>query len=284
MNEPRYWVNGQPGTLVNAADRAVQYGDGLFETIRVRHARPEYLGRHMHRLSVGCERLKFSRVDWALVRQELVELAGQQEDAVLKYILSRGTGSRGYRPGTGLEATRIASIHPLPHWSSDPDQNGVRTRICTTRLAAQPLLAGLKHLNRLEQVMARAEWDDPDIAEGFMLDLEQRLIEGTMSNIFIVNGGELLTPELSKCGVAGVMRSVILDLAATLGFKTRVRPLTLDDVNASQEVFICNSLAGIWPVVHIDDLGEFDVGRMTRQLQVAVQADGDEDNGNWYIT
>lgn len=147
----------------------------------------------------------------------------------------------------------------------------------------QPLLAGFKHLNRLEQVMARTEWDDPDIAEGLMLDQEQRLIEGTMSNVFIVNGRELLTPDLSNCGVAGVIRSVILDLAATLGFKSQVRCLTLDDVKASQEVFICNSLTGIWPVVCVEDLGEFGIGRITRQLQVAMQADGIEDNGNWYI-
>ena len=284
MKETQYWVNGQPGALVNAADRALQYGDGLFETIRIRHARPEYLGRHMQRLNAGCERLKFPPVDWALVRQELVEMAAQQKDAVLKYILSRGAGGRGYQCGPELEVTRIASIHPLPRWPSNPDQNGVRARICATRLAVQPLLAGVKHLNRLEQVMARAEWDDPDIAEGLMLDQEQRLIEGTMSNVFIVNGRELLTPELSNCGVAGVMRSVILDLAATLGFKTRVQQLTLDDVKTSQEVFICNSLAGVWPVVHIEGLGEFGIGRITRQLQVAMQADDSEDNGNWYIT
>ena len=284
MNEVQYWVNGRQGALVNAAERALQYGDGLFETIRVRHARPEYLARHMQRLSAGCERLKFPAVDWALIRQELVKLAGQQEDAVLKYILSRGVGGRGYQPGPELEVTRIASIHPLPHWTSDPEQNGVRTRICTTALATQPLLAGIKHLNRLEQVMARTEWDDADIVEGFMLDQEQRLVEATMSNVFIVHGRELLTPELSKCGVAGVMRSVILDLAATLGFKTRVQQLTLDDVKTSQEVFICNSLAGIWPVVSIEGLGEFGIGRITRQLQLAMQADDGEDNGNWYIT
>ena len=284
MNETHCTVNGQPGTLVDISDRALQYGDGLFETIRVRHARPEHLERHMRRLSVSCERLKFPPVDWALIRQELLELAGQQEDAVLKYILSRGTGGRGYQPGPELEVTRIASIHPLPRWPSDPDQNGVRTRICTTRLAVQPLLAGLKHLNRLEQVLARAEWNDPDITEGFMLDQELHLVEGTMSNVFIVHGRELLTPELSGCGVAGVMRSVILDLAATLGFNTRVQSLTLDDVKGAQEVFICNSLAGIWPVVHIEGLGKFDVGRMTRQLQVAMQTDENEDSGNWYMT
>lgn len=282
MNEPEYRVDGQAESMVNVTQRALQYGDGLFETIRVRHARPEYLGRHMQRLSAGCERLKFPPVDWALVRQELVELAAQQKDAVLKYILSRGAGDRGYQTGPGLKVTRIAGIHPLPHRSPDPEQSGVRARICSTRLAAQPLLAGIKHLNRLEQVMARMEWDDPDIAEGFMLDQDQRLIEGTMSNVFIVNGRELMTPELSNCGVAGVMRSVILDLAATLGLKSRVQILTLDDVQTAREVFICNSLSGLWPVVSIDGLGEYGIGRITRQLQVAMQADGGEDDGEWY--
>jgi len=284
MKEVRCWVNGRTETGVNVAERALQYGDGLFETIRVRYARPEYLGRHLQRLSVGCERLKFPSVDWALVRQELEELAGQQEEAVLKYILGRGEGGRGYHPGPGLTVTRIASIHPLPYWPRNPDQDGVRARICTTRLAVQPLLAGLKHLNRLEQVMARAEWDDQDIAEGFMLDTGGQLIEGTMSNVFMVNAGELVTPDLSQCGVAGVMRSVILDIATTLGFKTRIQPLTLDDLKSSQEVFICNCLAGIWPVVHVEGLGEFGIGRITRQMQVAMQADGNEDSVNWYKT
>lgn len=284
MNEVRCWVNGEPGARVNVAERALQYGDGLFETIRVRYARPEHLGRHLQRLSAGCERLKFPPVDWALVRQELEELAGRQEDAVLKYILGRGEGGRGYQAGSELKVTRIACIHRLPHWPSNPDQNGVRTRICTTPLAIQPLLAGLKHLNRLEQVMARSEWDDQDVAEGFMLDPDRQLIEGTMSNVFIVAGGELLTPELSQCGVAGVMRSVILDLANTLGFKARIQPLTLDDLKAGQEVFICNSLAGIWPVVHVAGIGEFGIGRITRQMQMAAQAGANEDSGNWYKT
>ena len=280
----QYYVNGQPGAMVNAAERAFQYGDGLFETIRVRQAEPEYLARHMQRLSIGCERLQFPPVDWAQVRQELTGFAQQRDDAVLKYILSRGAGGRGYQPGAGLEVTRIAALQPLPRWSSDPQQEGVRTRVCTTRLASQPLLAGLKHLNRLEQVLARAEWHDPDIAEGLMLDYQQNLVEGTMSNVFIVHGSELVTPELSACGVAGVMRSVILDLAATLGIKVRVAPVTMDDVGASREIFICNSLIGIWPVVSVEATGKFPVGRLTRQLQLALQAAEGDDDGNWYIT
>ncbi|MFQ5642375.1 MAG: aminodeoxychorismate lyase [Thiogranum sp.] len=284
MNGIRYFVNGQPGDRVSAAERALQYGDGLFETIRVRHAAPEYLARHMQRLSTGCERLQFPPLDRALVRRELVELAGQQQDAVLKYTLSRGVSSRGYRFGPEPEVTRIAAVQPLPHWPSDPQQNGVRTRVCSTRLATQPLLAGIKHLNRLEQVLARAEWTDADIVEGLMLDRQQHLIEGTMSNIFIVNGRELLTPELSGCGVAGVMRSVILDLAAALGLPVRTAPVTMDDVSAGQEIFVCNSLIGIWPVVSVEGIGEFAVGRLTRRLQLALQAGGNDDDGNWYIT
>ncbi|HHH44489.1 MAG TPA: aminodeoxychorismate lyase [Gammaproteobacteria bacterium] len=280
----QYFINGQAGDRVSAAERALHYGDGLFETIRVRGGEPEYLARHMQRLNSGCEQLQFPPLDWALVREELLELAALGQDTVLKYILSRGVGGRGYRPAADRDVTRIASLHPLPHWPAGPQQHGVRTRICSTRLAAQPLLAGIKHLNRLEQVLARAEWDDDGIAEGLMLDQQERLIEGTMSNLFIVNGRELLTPELSGCGVAGVMRSVILDLAVSLGLPVRVAPVTLDDVRSAGELFVCNSLAGIWPVVSIESVREFSIGRMTRQLQVALEAGEDDNRGNWYRT
>ncbi len=284
MKEVQYFINGQPDDRVSVAERALQYGDGLFETIRVRGAEPEYIARHMQRLNSGCEQLQFPPLDWALVREEWLELAAQGQDAVLKYILSRGAGGRGYRPASDTQVTRIASLHPLPHWPADPQQHGVRTRICSTRLAAQPLLAGIKHLNRLEQVLARAEWQDDAIAEGLMLDDRQRLVEGTMSNVFIVDGRELLTPALSACGVAGVMRSVILDLAATLGLPVRVAPVTLDDVRTAREMFVCNSLAGIWPVVSVESVREFSIGRLTRQLQVALEAGEDDDRGNWYRT
>jgi 4-amino-4-deoxychorismate lyase len=221
-------------------------------------------------------------MDWSLVGRELKELAAQHDNAVLKLILSRRCAGRGYSLVSGQAVTRIVSVQPLPDWPANPAHSGIRVRLCGARLAVQPLLGGIKHLNRLEQVLARAEWDDPAIAEGLMLTGSDRLVEGTMSNVFILANQVLMTPDLSKCGVAGVMRSVILDLAESLGIDTKIRSISLDDVKTAREVFVCNSLIGIWPVVSIDGFGAFDCGPVTRQLQAAIAACDKAGDGNWY--
>ena len=282
MKEMLSWVNGQVGAPVDVFERALQYGDGLFETIRIHRYGPEFLERHIRRLRAGCERLKFPVMDWGLLRRELKELAAEHDNAVLKLILSRRCAGRGYGPLSGQGVTRIASLQPLPEWTANPAHGGIRVRICDARLAVQPLLAGIKHLNRLEQVLARAEWDDPAIAEGFMLSDRDRLIEGTMSNVFMLAKRGLITPDLSTCGVAGVMRSVILDLARSLGIDTEIRSISLDEITAAGEVFVCNSLIGIWPVVAIDGVRSFDAGPITRQLQAALAECDKTGDGNRY--
>ena len=282
MKKTLSWVNGQAGATVDVSERALQYGDGLFETIRIHRSGPEFLERHIKRLTAGCERLKFPGMDWSLLGCELKALAAQQDDAVLKLILSRRCTGRGYGPLSGQDVTRIASLQPWPAWPANPAHRGIRVRICDARLAVQPMLAGIKHLNRLEQVLARAEWNDPAIAEGLMLSDSERLVEGTMSNVFILANQVLITPDLSKCGVAGIMRSVILDLAGSLGIDTGIRSISPGDLKAAREVFVCNSLIGIWPVVSIDGFGSFDVGLITRQLQATLAECEKAGDGNWY--
>jgi len=282
MKQALSWVNGQAGALVDVSERALHYGDGLFETIRIRRSAPEFLKRHIKRLMAGCERLKFPPMDWSLVGHELEELSARHDDAVLKLILSRRSAGRGYGPCSDQAVTRIASVQPLPAWPANPAHSGIRVRICDARLAAQPLLSGIKHLNRLEQVLARAEWDDPAIAEGLMLSDTDRLVEGTMSNVFILSNQVLITPDLSNCGVAGVMRSVILDLAESLGIDTEIRSVSLEEVKTAGEVLVCNSLISIWPVVSIDGIGSFGSVSISRQLQAALSAYDKAGDGNWY--
>jgi 4-amino-4-deoxychorismate lyase len=282
MKEVTSWVNGSRASSVDVSERAVQYGDGLFETIRIRDSKPEFLQQHMQRLMEGCGRLKFPAVDWDVVGSELSAVAVEYKDAVMKLILSRRCAARGYRLTPDQQATRIVSVSPLPQWPSDPAGSGIRVRICDARLSAQPLLAGIKHLNRLEQVLARSEWDDDAIAEGLMLNDGDQVIEGTMTNVFMVSNQVLVTPGLSSCGVAGVMRSVILDLAKDLGIETEVRPVSLADVRAAQEVLVCNSLIGVWPVVAIDQLGAFECGPLTRQLQAVLSQCDTAADGDWY--
>jgi len=263
MNGSRYWINGQPGTQLDVADRALQYGDGVFETLRIRNAKPEYLALHLQRLRAGCERLGFPGIDWQTLRRELHDLAAQHDGRVMKIILSRGSAGRGYRPAPGSAVTRIVSIHALPE---QPDTaGGVRVRICTTRLGYQPLLAGIKHLNRLEQVLGRMECEGR-WQEGLMRDPEDNIVEGTMSNLFLVSGDRLVTPSLARAGVEGITRARILAIARRMGIHCDIRDVNADELATIDGMFVCNSLIGIWPVTRFEGRS-LPIGDLTGELQ-----------------
>ncbi len=282
MNSGSFLVNGKATDTVGVSDRAVQFGDGLFETFRVHQGRVRYLQRHITRLRAGCKRLHLDGVDFASLQKQICTLARQTNAGVLKLILSRGNGSRGYRPVPRQEPTVILGLHALPGYAADLQSTGIRTRICKLRLSLQPVLAGIKHLNRLEQVLARAEWDDDAIHEGLLRDSRDRLVEGTMSNLFLIRDGELLTADLQYCGVSGIMRSVIMDVSKTLDIDTRTGSLSLDDIACADEVFVCNCVAGIWPVRQVDGICEPAIGPLTRQLMQAVEGWDDAENDHWY--
>jgi 4-amino-4-deoxychorismate lyase len=262
-------VNGVPETRVPIADRGFQYGDGLFETIAVTDGRLEFWGRHMARLAQGCGRLGLPAPDAALLRREAERLCAQTARGVLKIMVTRGIGGRGYRLPDEVRPTRVLSLHPAPDYPADVAARGVQARVCETRLAIQPRLAGLKHMNRLEQILARAEWREPEITEGLMLDTEGAVIEGTMTNLFAVGGRGLRTPDLSSCGVAGIVRAVVLDLAREMKIPCRTERLVLVDVLAADEIFLTNSVIGIWPVARLGDK-VFGVGEVTRRLAAAL--------------
>ena len=281
MTATRYWIDTQAATGLDPAVRALHYGDGLFETLCVRDAACEHLDRHLQRLLAGCKALRLEFSDRSGLAAELQQRASELGNGVIKIILSRGPGGRGYRFSEGQGVTRIVSAQEMPDYPRAWPTQGVRARICDLRLGPQPRLAGLKHLNRLEQVMARAEWGD-DFEEGLMLDHHGRLIEGTMSNLFVIRDGELCTPRLDACGVAGVMRSVLLDLAAALGLSGRRESLLPADLLSAEEVFLCNSLIGIWPVISVSGQNNFSVGPVTRRLQQALSVHSTGVTGNWY--
>ena len=146
-------------------------------------------------------------------------------------------------------------------------------RICKMRLGQNPALAGLKTLNRLEQVLARAEWSDPDISEGLMLDVKENLVEGTISNLFLVQGERLSTPDLGNCGVSGVMREVVMQQASCLGLSLSEENLTLQDLASADGIFLSNSLIGIWPVREVDG-SKFDPTAVPPSLVNAVMDHG----------
>ncbi|EHQ51676.1 4-amino-4-deoxychorismate lyase [Ectothiorhodospira sp. PHS-1] len=240
-------VNGRSASVLPLNDRGLQYGDGLFETLRIRQGHPSHWQRHLERLREGCRRLGFAAPDAAVLETEAGRIAASHPEGVLKLMVTRGPGPRGYRPPASPSPTRILVGSPLPDMPSAWRRDGVRARICRMRLSSNPALAGIKHLNRLEQVLARSEWED-EYQEGLMLDGEGRVVEGTMSNLFLVRDGMLLTPSLDQCGVAGITRSRIMDIAAGMGITCGQTGLYPDDLFRAEGLFLCNTLIGIWPV------------------------------------
>ncbi len=262
-------INGEITERLPATDRGLHYGDGLFETIAVINGRPRLWSAHMERLQRGCEVLGLPEPDTQQLHAEALSLCGSEAREVLKLVYTRGSGGRGYRPPQEPSPQRIWFRYPWPDYSAL--SQGIQLRVCSTPLACNPALAGIKHLNRLEQVLARAEWDDPAIYEGLMCDLDGRVKEGTMSNLFWVADGGLYTPDLSRCGVTGVMRSQVMAVARDLGIKFLTAEIHPEELAQMDEIFITNTLIGLCPVVRFAGR-EFSPGQLTQGLQSVLQA------------
>lgn len=263
-------VNGVATTQLTVQDRGLAYGDGLFETMRVVDGRLPLADYHFARLELGALRLRMP-ADIALIRAETEQLARCGGDGVIKLILTRGPSQRGYAPPVNPDYTRILLSSAAPDYPPEQARDGISLFPCVTRLAIQPLLAGIKHLNRLEQVLARAEWQGNTFAEGLVRDWQGRVIECTMSNLFVRLGSAWVTPSLEECGVQGVMRDFLIDRLAETGTMVEQRTLSLEELYTGSEVFCCNSMFGVWPVV---SLGEkrWEIGPHTRVVQaIAAQ-------------
>ncbi len=247
-----WFANGQAIDTVDIRDRAVQYGDGLFETIAIRDGRPRFWPLHIERLQLGCHRLGISAPDDAELAADLDTALGQcaidTTHCAAKVVVSAGPGQRGYRRSGAAEASVWVGIFDSRKIPASAYKDGIDVRLCHLRLAEQPQLAGLKTLNRLEQVMASAEWDNRDIFEGLMLDSADRLICGTMSNVFIVTAKTLKTPAITRCGVAGIMRRHLLAISAVAGIHCEVADISVDESWAADEMFLVNSQFGVLPV------------------------------------
>jgi 4-amino-4-deoxychorismate lyase len=262
-DSPPILINGQASDGISSLDRGLLYGDGVFETIAVEDGRLRFWFRHLARLNAGCGRLGISQPEGNRLLEESLAVISGVDRGVLKIIVTRGCGGRGYRPASDATPTRIIQLHTWPDYPETCHGSGVRVRLCRQR---NPALAGIKHLNRLEQVLARGEWDDPGILEGLLLDEDDHPVGGTMSNLFIVRDRVLMTPELVRCGVAGILRTVVLEVAARVPMPLQVRALGLDDLWGADEMFLTNSLFGIWPVIAIEGR-PYRKGVLTQQLQ-----------------
>lgn len=265
------------GAGVSVHDRGFNYGDGVFETILLLDGEPVWWDAHMARLKRGCAALGITCPAAGeladAVRDELVERAprgrsatfspqaGEERRRVLKIVVTRGVGGRGYWPVDTGKPSVVVTLHEVP-----APIDTIAVRWCDLRLSQQPALAGFKHLNRLENVLARSEWSDPAIGEGLLRDSHERVICATAANVFIVRHGQVLTPMLDRCGVAGVTRGWVMAQLAV-----RETDISMADIESSDEFFLTSSLRGILPVTRLGSR-TWTPGPMTRRLQGLLPA------------
>lgn len=245
---PTALYNGERARSLPLDDRGLHYGDGVFRTLRVVGGRPAAWTAQFARLAADCRQLALPVPDDALLAAETGRLFDDGADGTLKIVITRGGGGRGYAPPEETTSTRLLLRYPPPAHPAAYAEEGVAGGYCTTPLPVSPALAGAKHLHRPEHVLARRECVDNGWAEGLMRTPDGRVICGTMSNLFAVVEGELVTPAITDAGVRGATRSRLLEACAAAGRECREASLHIADLHAAEEIFVCNSLMEIWPI------------------------------------
>ena len=268
MNPPLILINGHRNSGLSPFDRGLAYGDGLFETIKFSQRKVVLWQQHLARLVSGCRRLAIpfdqQQIDSLVDEVRQLCSAFESDSGVIKLIVTRGAGGRGYRAMPDLKPQRILIATSMPQYPASYYTQGIKLFLCQTRLACNPQLAGIKHLNRLEQVMARNEWQD-EYAEGLLRDFSGNVVEGTMSNLFVIKNGAWHTPPLEDYGVSGIVRNIIIDRAGAAGIKVNVKPISLAEVESADGLLMTNSLVGVWPVQGFN-------GRLYDSLPMAADA------------
>jgi 4-amino-4-deoxychorismate lyase len=224
---------------ISAANRGLHYGDGLFETLRVQQGRVPLWPQHLARLRAGAQRLDIALPDVAFIESQINTHIAGCDAGVLKLLLTRGDGGRGYAPPDAALPVWQLGLHPLP----ERVRNGLRLHLCDTRLAIQPALAGIKHCNRLEHVLARREVVLAGGDEGLMQDSDGRVVSATAANLLVLRDGRWFTPPVQRCGVAGVLRGWLLAQGLVA-----LAELALGDVESADALALCNAVRGILPV------------------------------------
>ena len=270
LNKLRVAINGQIESQVSSQDRGLLYGHTVFETIAIVNSKPRLLSDHLSRLMDGAQRLAIP-LDEKQLEAEFHDFCQELGNACVRITLTIGEGGRGYQSPRKPQALRILSEYEYPNHPNKHQEQGIHLGVSDFRLAQQPALAGIKHGNRLEQVLARQNWHS-SWHEALLLDYHDNVIEANSANVFIVKEKCLYTPDLTQCGVNGVMRKHLIDLAKELGFKTEAVSLSLTELLDADEVFLCNSIIGIWPVARCQDR-EFKDNSTARSLLNRLRLD-----------
>lgn len=236
------------------SDRALNYGDGCFTTIALLYGKYQQLQRHFARLKLDSQRLSIPLIQFDQLETELENIARTQEIGryVVKVLISRGVGGRGYSRSGCSSPQYFISIHPFPAHYDDWQKRGVSIGVSAVKLGQQPLLAGIKHLNRLEQVLVKQELENSDLDDLLVLDSEEMIVESSASNVFWFSKATgWRTPSLYKAGVAGVMRDTVINYMTAHDIPIEQDQYLVDTLLGADSVFICNSLMGIVPVKNL---------------------------------
>ncbi|MCW2254288.1 4-amino-4-deoxychorismate lyase [Providencia alcalifaciens] len=248
-----YWVNGVACHNIDVTDRAVQFGDGCFTTIHVFNHQPKMMDMHIVRLVQDSARLKLPQPDWQVLEAQIYAICQQQieDEFVFKVIISRGTGGRGYSSVGFNQPTVIMSVAPFPQHYQALQQLGVKLILSGIPISKNPYLAGMKHLNRLEQVLIRQEIDEAKVDEALVVDTDGILVECCSANIFWRKAEMVFTPSLAFSGVNGLMRQKLIAHLSTSPYHLQEVERFPDVLGCCDEVLICNTLMPILPVASI---------------------------------
>lgn len=259
-------INGEEQSKVSIFNRNMQYGDGLFETCIAKNNGILFWPNHLARLNKGCEKLNIIKIDQSYWISDLKKAFALSEynNFIVKLILSRGDSSRGYGYKDDIVPVRVVIISEIKKTVAN---NSFRLEYSDSGYHSNPQLAGIKHCNRLEQILARSNLSSD---EGIMLDENKNVISVTQGNIYLVIENTLLTPKLDKCGVVGTRRSLILELAKSLNIEVKEDLISADKLKQADEVFISNSVIGIQSVKSIegDILGD---NPLTEEIKAAFK-------------
>ena len=249
-----FFINGTEQSSLAADDRGIQYGDGCFTTARIQQGQIVLLDKHLARLRHACRTLFIPFTEWAALEQEMATLSRDKQEGVLKVILTRGSGGRGYSAAGCQAPTRILSTSPLPTHYPSWQQDGIALTLSPVRLGRNPALAGLKHLNRLEQVLVRRHLEQTNADEALVLDSDGWVTECCAANILWRAGDTVFTPRLDYAGVNGIMRQRCLELLAKSHYSVVEVSADADAVRRADEVLLCNSLMPVVPVSTFDEV------------------------------
>ncbi len=262
-------VNGRRTNKISIHDRGLAYGDGVFETMLSVNGHVPLWDNHISRLKLSLKKLNISPYDTRDLLDTIKSHLDMSCQQIIKLTVTRGIGPRGYSLPVPSEPTTIISIVKRSPDIKQLGQNGIRIKLCETYYAKQSRLAGLKHLNRLEQVLARMEVDDSGHDEGIMLDETGKVISATAHNLFLVKDGAMSTPDLTLSGVSGVMRQFVIGLADEEKIPVTIKEVAVEELLASDELFLTNSINGIWPICELDST-IMNVGDITSRLRTRV--------------